>query len=100
MTQAEDKNKNYKIRKLFVTADNATGTQRKTQLIFIGNIFRLNNTKHPNLMLIDVVEGKRMRGRPCTTIKDKFVEIITTIMSKISKNISLSKWIGYYQDDK
>ena len=51
--------------------------------------------KHPNILLTATCEGKRIRGRPCRTTRDSFVDGLKLLTNCIGERGHFKDWCGF-----
>ena len=84
---------NSEIRRRFGGIEALSVTWRKRQLLFIGRIVRLDRNSYPPLLLTATVDGNRSRGRPFRTVKDAFVDNLTSVFPRLDRRGKVSVWI-------
>ena len=95
----EEEIKNAKVREWFGDAVKIEDVWRRRQLLFIGRIVRLDTSKYLPRILTSINAGKRCRGRPFRTIRDAFVDNLSSVILNLDKRGCTNEWMGYAMDE-
>jgi hypothetical protein len=91
---------NIMVRREFNNITTMENMIKKRQLIWIGKLARLPESRLPRQLLAAWVQNPRKRGKPQLTLRNTMAKAIETIIPSAGMEATLLEWLPWAEDNK